>query len=505
MNTLEIGQRLEDILKENHSEIYYSCLSVLGGFPGLISDAQQSVRIKTWETLEKGGEIEFPKAWFRKVAKNEAISTLRKELRHHPQYRQTVDESTSDNGWRAAEMFGRVQAKSLLILIEEHLDQRQLRIFRDVLQGIPKKDIAESLGLKPSALSYHLNMIKALIQLLIDGPDGGGRGGSIQTKRGDANGGRSRAKGGKNGGTMNALNLTLQKGQARDFYKWLLRLPAFCEDEVEVKDAGVRNIEDILNELDAQPPVKDVTFGKAPRTFLKSEREVPKRVDAIGEGEVGRLAGIQLQSAPDEIGGGASIGQLDSGWTHLGDRSRALNIFGDQGNNSLTVIQLRRLPDRGGLAFAKYCIALLRDRGSARTWWLAEGEREGLCGWVESRARVRGNGEVGVQVTKDDVLYESYTTSTSLRRSEKKTELGGPAEGGRLGVEQAETGVDIPAFDRWGKVCSSKHDPEGDVVSSTDRAAMGIFCVWLEHAALQLTANMEQGESLNGEDEEWIN
>ncbi|MCP3963104.1 MAG: S1 RNA-binding domain-containing protein, partial [bacterium] len=255
-----LGQPLtfDQVLEESGDGVFYTCLSVLRDFPHLVQDAEQQSMLKAWQSLQRGTQVDFAGSWMRMIARNAALDVLRGELRHHPKGIILIEEPISDEGRLAAETMRTVEVEDLLGKVRRYLKPRQIRILGDVLAGRSQKDIAEDLGVTPPALSYQLNAIKSRIRALAEDPDGdgdGGGSGSRPGKRGrmTTEAGQRLGGGARGNSAMGAKNTFIERSQVSEFYRLLLELPAFREEETEALDPEVRDLEDILRLLGARP------------------------------------------------------------------------------------------------------------------------------------------------------------------------------------------------------------------------------------------------------------
>ncbi|MCP4545624.1 MAG: sigma-70 family RNA polymerase sigma factor [bacterium] len=238
----------DDVLKYQDL-IFWRIVRILGDrYSDLVDDAIQETNLRTIEWLNKGGTIQYPKAWLSTVARNAARNMIRRESKQPETYENTEIEllpGVRDN----SELFPFLWALfSLLTPI-------QVEIFVCVIDGKRKKDIAKQLGIKPPMVSYHLQCVKGAIRLLDDPDPDPNRPGSATKER-------------KVGTTMDAMTkawelITKLNGprltapQLTEFKSLLLELPAFREVNGLPPRPDIRNARDILRIVQSALNVED--------------------------------------------------------------------------------------------------------------------------------------------------------------------------------------------------------------------------------------------------------
>ena len=155
--------------REYHAPAYASAMRIVRD-EQLAEDICHDTMIKAFEHIKAGKKIENPKSWMRVVARNEAISKLRKSSKYENQFMEVekqdvLEEQESD--WQ------NISLEDILQAIEQLPAGYRLIVTLYLLEDLDHAQIAEALDISPGTSRSQYLRAKRKLQTLLKEYHGG--------------------------------------------------------------------------------------------------------------------------------------------------------------------------------------------------------------------------------------------------------------------------------------------------------------------------------------------
>lgn len=136
------NQMFDTLYKKNYQKVYRLCLSYVSGDESLADDLLQEVFVKIWQNLGKFREESQISTWIYRITANTCLMHLRKIKKHQEKYTTDIPDEIVDDKDEAKDE----KLKMLRSCIGK-LNEMGKILISLVLEDIPQKEIAETLGL----------------------------------------------------------------------------------------------------------------------------------------------------------------------------------------------------------------------------------------------------------------------------------------------------------------------------------------------------------------------
>lgn len=136
------NQKFTKLYKDHHQKVFRLCLTYVSGDESLADDISQEIFVKIWQNLDKFREESQISTWIYRITVNTCLMHLRKIKQQQEKYTEQIPDHTTselDND--------KNEKLSMLRSCIGKLNEMGKILISLVLEDVPQKEIAETLGL----------------------------------------------------------------------------------------------------------------------------------------------------------------------------------------------------------------------------------------------------------------------------------------------------------------------------------------------------------------------